>query len=406
MALLKRKEGLNLFYKLAGLATLMYMKKYPSIDKRTSFGIERSIGYFKRKLQEMSQNPLYLDGEKLEKLKFLKEKHYIYGPYLAATSTFPILYSFGSSECIRSIFAKTAAVASAKMLDNVNDRWHNFDDAITSLEIYDRALSREDLELNDCSKNETLRRAENSAFTIAHWAYQILSCHTMGTHFFKIYKQDVHTFVNGQVDSLKQRIDYASEININLASYLKNVVEKSWGRIWFDYDICFYERDAGELDQGERQAVGHLRRASDYIFKSCLVYDDISDLREDINQGIINSVILLGIGDGTYTEDDLRKAKMLEKMEKNEAIENAIQIADLFFVKGIEEIEKGKVYTGRIDTNALIFNARLLRVFALRKWAFKMNSEGISACLRSFDTIEKLKACIPNRIFELEKAIG
>lgn len=406
MALLKRKEGLNLFYKLAGLAALMYMKRYPSIDKRTSFGVERSIGYFKGRLNEMSQNPLYLGGEKLEKLKFLKEKYYIYGTYLAATSTFPILYSFGSSDCIRSIFAKTAAVASAKMLDNINDRWHSIDDAITSLEIYDRALSKGDFELNDCYRNETLRKAENSAFTIAHWAYQILSCHAMDTHFFEVYKQDVHTFVNGQVDSLKQRIDYTHEININLTSYLNNVVEKSWGKIWFDYDICFYEGDAGELDQGGRKAVEHLRRGVDYIFKSCLMYDDISDLREDINQGIINSVILLGIEDGTYSEDDFKKAKMLKKIEKNEVMENASQMADLFFVRGVEEIEKGKSCTERMDTNALIFNARLLRIFALRKWAFKMNTEGMSACLRSFDTIERLKARISDRILELEKAIS
>ena len=72
----------------------------------------------------------------------------------------------------------------------------------------------------------------------------------------------------------------------------------------------------------------------------------------------------------------------------------------------LEEIEKGKAYTERIDTNALIFNARLLRIFALRKWAFKMNTDGISACLRSLDTIEKLKASIPDRILEFEKGIS
>jgi len=404
--LLKRKEGLSLFYKLAGLAALMYMKRYPSIDKRTSFGIKKSIGYFKGRLHEMARNPLYLDGEKLKKLKFLKEKYYIYGTYLAATSTFPILHNIGISECIRSIFAKTAAVASAKMLDNINDQWHRVDDAIISLEIYDRALSKEDFELNDCSRNETLRRVENSAFTIAHWAYQILSCHTMDTHFFKIYKQDVHTFVDGQVDSLRQRIDYPREININLKRYLKNVVEKSWGKIWLDYDICFYERSEGELDQWGRKAVEHIRIGSDYLFKSCLMYDDISDLREDINQGIINSVILLGIEDGACSEDDLNGTEMVKKIEKSEVMGKAIQMADLLFVKGVEEIKKAKAYTERIDTNALIFNARLIRIFALRKWALKMNTKGMSACLRSFDTIEGLKARISDRILEFEKNIS
>jgi hypothetical protein len=228
----------------------------------------------------------------------------------------------------------------------------------------------------------------------------------MDTHFFKIYKQDVHTFVDGQVDSLRQRIDYPREININLKRYLKNVVEKSWGKIWLDYDICFYEGSEGELDQWGRKAVEHIRIGSDYLFKSCLMYDDISDLREDINQGIINSVILLGIEDGACSEDDLNGTEMAKKIEKNEVMGKAIQMADLFFVKGVEEIKKAKAYTERIDTNALIFNARLIRVFALRKWALKMNTEGISACLRSFDTIEGLKARISDRILEFEKNIS
>ncbi len=402
MALLKRKEGLNLFYKIAGLVALSYMKRYLSIDKRTSFEIEKAVMYFKRKLQEMSKNPLYLNVEKLEKLKFLKEKHYIYGSYLASISSFPILYSFGGLDCIRSIFAKTAFSVSTKMLDNANDQWHSVDDAITSLGIYDRALTEGDFELNDCDKHEIVRRAENSAITVASWAYQILSCHAMDTHFFEVYKQDIHKLIDGQIDSLKQRSNPGQAVNIKMADYLKNISEKSIGNAWFDYDLCFYEKNVGGLDQRMRKAIEYLYSGTEYIFKSTLVYDDISDLEEDLNSQIINSVILLTFEQGICSVNDLMDRKMMDKIMNSSVIEDAISLADLLFLNGVEKIARAREYVDQIDTDALIFNARILRIFNLRKWVLhKRSVKSLLTFLNSLNDFKKLKASIPDHIFAL-----
>ena len=92
----------------------------------------------------------------------------------------------------------------------------------------------------------------------------------------------------------------------------------------------------------------------------------------------------------------------MKKREKSDAVEEAIHLADLLFLKGVEKMTKAKEYMDQIDIDALIFNARILRIFNLRKWVLHEKSiKSLQAFLLSFDDFGKLKASIPDHIFTL-----
>ena len=115
-----------------------------------------------------------------------------------------------------------------------------------------------------------------------------------------------------------------------------------------------------------------IREAADYFFKGCNLYDDIADLEEDLNLGIYNSVPLLALDRGKINHSDLKigKTKLMEMLKRKGSIDEALQLADLIFLKGFEPLNKAKELNGVADIDALIFGAKILRMFAIRKWAF------------------------------------
>ena len=112
----KSNEEVNLFTDFLKLLTLGYMSKYPSISFRETFRtIKKVIDKFNLRLEMLRKNKLCLDVDLLKKNGLFKDKYYVYGAFLAAISSYPILYRVADRETIKSaVFAKTAMVEVVK----------------------------------------------------------------------------------------------------------------------------------------------------------------------------------------------------------------------------------------------------------------------------------------------------
>ncbi len=356
-----------------------------------------------------------MDYESLKDRRLLKEKHVVYSSYMSAISTLPILHRFSGKDFVSSsIFAKAAYVSSTKLLDNLNDEYHTRKQAEESLLKYYDALTGGEYLLGyaeGSNGEDDLSRAENSALLLAQSTYREISKHIdRSSEAFQIYREDVRNLVVGQLTSLYQKINentLGESSRINLRNYLKCISEKSVGAIWLDIDLCYYEKSRGEFDDGERMGIDLLRRGTDLIFKSSLVYDDAQDLAVDLHDGITNGVIILGVETGKCIIDDIRQYdvdKLTEKLIKDGLVQDTIHLADLVYLKGIEYLQKAKKYIEDIDIEGLIFTARFIRAFNLRKWVMQTKSpKSTYSFLRSLDDFQRLKSSIPPSILQYEK---
>jgi len=95
----------------------------------------------------------------------------------------------------------------------------------------------------------------------------------------------------------------------------------------------------------------------------------------------------------------------MKKLEKSKVVEDTIKLADVVFLKGVDQLAKAKTYSlDWIDIDALMFTASLLRMFNLRKWVLETKDfRSINLFLKSFDEFESLKDGIPDYIFAYEK---
>ena len=66
--------------------------------------------------------------------------------------------------------------------------------------------------------------------------------------------------------------------------------------------------------------------------------------------------------------------KLKSKLEREGVIYLSIELGNLMFLKGLEELKKAKDYSSRIDIDALIFSSHILRLFALKKWLMSQNN--------------------------------
>jgi hypothetical protein len=130
------------------------------------------------------------------------------------------------------------------------------------------------------------------------------------------------------------------------------------------------------LRKASTEPWANIRKAIDLIFKGCNVYDDIADFKVDMAHNIWNSVVYLALDKGYCDEDDLIQpaGNLANTLERLGAFNEAMQLGDLIFLKGVEKLEEAKEYTKVIDVDALKFNAYLLRLFAIRKWLIEAKS--------------------------------
>jgi hypothetical protein len=217
--------------------------------------------------------------------------------------------------------------------------------------------------------------------------------------------------IGGQLSSLKQKIeenDVPPSKKLTIEDYLKMTVEKGIGTLWGNIDLCFYENDREYIDDKEKVGIDILKNGIDYVFKSTLIYDDVSDLIPDLNEDIVNIVVILGVERGLCDIDDIKKLDqkaLVKKLRKSKVIEDSIRLADVVFLRGVDQLQKAKTYSmDWIDIDALLFTASLLRMFNLRKWVLETKDfRSINLFLKSFEEFENLKEGIPDYIFAYEK---
>lgn len=385
----KKEEGTNFLYKFLAISSLAYMNKYESTKyPKVIHGIKSTVQRFEKKLKNELKKPFFADYLSLMDKRLLKRKHYMYGAYLAAISSFPIL----SKACkdkelniLDAILAKTSAITSIKVLDNINDKLHSKAQAIESLNKHFKAFT------NACfifdNPKTSIQEFENSCFMIARWAYELVKKGLKTNSItFKMYLEDFKRYIDGQIGSIEQK--NTEDISLNIFEYLKRINEKGVGRVWIDIDFCFLEKALITLSNSELKAIENVRIAADYIFKGCNIYDDIADLNEDIPSGILNSVAFLALDRGYISEKDLKNPdKAFIKLKSSKVLKEAVQLGDLIFIKGIEYLIKAKELTEVMDIDALIFSIRVLRAFSMRKWFIKeKNKESLESILKSFNS--------------------
>jgi hypothetical protein len=420
------ENDLSVFYRVMGREQLVSavehayeglqqsMEKYASIEnEKIQRETMKSIQELKTRFEGVSTvSNLFLDLKTLELTGLLKSKHYFFASYISSISSFPILYRVAPDSLSSSIFAKTSSSLSVKLLDNVNDRIHSVNQAVKSLRLIDAAFTNSEFEFEVNKKVDDTSLAENTAFLLARWTYDILNKNVSArSDTFRAYCEDVHTMIGGQLSSLKQKIeenDIPASTKLSIEDYLKMTVEKGIGTLWGNIDLCFYENDREYIDDKEKVGIDILKNGIDYVFKSTLIYDDVSDLIPDLNEDIVNIVVILGVERGLCDIDDVKKLDpkvLMKKLGKTRVIEDAIKLADVVFLKGIDQLQKAKTYSmDWIDIDALLFTASLLRMFNLRKWVLETKDfRSINLFLKSFDDFENLKDGIPDYIFAYEK---
>lgn len=401
------KEGVNPLYKLLATTLLLYMERYSSTRFHQTINlIKRVVQRFETKLRDGLNDPRCINAETLSRHRLLKRKHYLYGSYLATLTSFPLLHRCTNEKIFDSILAKTSAITSVKVFDNINDKLHSGSQAIPSLLRLLKAFTEEDFALTEGTA--FVHKAENSCYRMARWTYGALREGLSDTsEMFKEYREDFKRCIEGQIGSMDQRIDEKERgARLGLRKFLKKANEKSVGRIWIDIDFCFLESEVRSLDGNELLAVQHVKEAADYIFKGCNIYDDVADLEEDLSLGILNSVVLLAMERGNLSTTDLNmdRSKLGLKLRERGSIKEAIQLGDLIFNNGIKHLLIAQDYSDAIDLGALFFGARILRAFSMRKWF--LHDKGIRSLAnisKSFTFPRSLS--IPDHIQAYEKYI-
>lgn len=386
---------------------LKYMSRYDSMRSADVLKtVKQNIECFEYKLNKIVEHP-YMGADILRRYSLLKNKYYIYAAFLAAISSYPILYRATDQDTIRkSIFSKTAMVTSIKLLDNINDSHHTFEEAVKSQQRYLQALTSG--EFNFClesDKMEWVHRAENTAHLIATWAYDSMAdCSESLT--FKMFVEDVDEYIEGQIASFYQKRDKYLIEQMTLADFLNKVSSKCFGKPWIDIDFCFYERTLHSIDNREVISLRLINKSLDMIFKSLLFYDDITDLNEDVENGIINTTMMLGLDSEKIIAKDLDKGNsyLIKKLEKEGVIEDAMNVGNMLYLGGIDYLKEAKMYTSKIDIDALIFCSRVLRMFLLRKFvAEKKNLQSLRIFFQSLSSFEKIRSSIPPHLASYNK---
>ncbi|MEM3737188.1 MAG: hypothetical protein QXJ75_03765 [Candidatus Bathyarchaeia archaeon] len=401
----------NMFSSALWTAVTVYACRFPSLNfRRVMNAIDRVIKGFETKLEETKRHP-YISADTLNSMRIFKVKYYTYAAFLAALSSYPILGSVATEEHIyASIFAKTAMVASIKLLDNINDSFQSFNEAVESQVRYQRALATGILPSEAEEDLGWVSRAENTAHLIASWAHGLIASACSKSKMFNLFLDDLYEYIDGQIASFCQRRDRYSVDTMSLNDFLHKVSSKCFGKIWVDIDFCFLEKSVEELDANEEEAALLVNRSLDLIFKSLLFYDDVTDFDEDVKNHIINSTMILGIDLGKISAEELfgDKDVLHTKLESKGVFNDAFALGNILYLKGVECLVEAKKYTRLMDIDALIFCARVLRLFLLRKTFLNGNGLDLRMIIRSLEPLAKLKASIPEylKAYELAEELG
>jgi hypothetical protein len=177
----------------------------------------------------------------------------------------------------------------------------------------------------------------------------------------KEFLRDLSLYFSGQKASFMQQDRLARE-NLTIRDYLKDMNEKGVGRIWVGLDLCMLESLCGKTST-EIKGFDYLRKGFDYVLKAANLYDDVADLKVDIELGILNSVVYLGRDLGLIVD-----AK--ESLKNGFLKRQTIRLGDLYHLKGLEFLKKASKCID-FDVNSLIAGMNVLRIFSVRKWFYQ-----------------------------------
>ncbi|WP_455279778.1 hypothetical protein [[Eubacterium] cellulosolvens] len=369
-------EGINTFYKILGTSLLVCMNNLKSTRFPKSINlIKHTTSNFESQIETRLHDTKYLTLEELLSSRLLKRKHYNYGAYLAALTSLPILSnSAQNKDILSSMIAKTSAISSIKILDNIHDKLVDKKEAVKSQREHLKAFTNNEYYIENNS--DFILKAENSCMNMARWTFEAVKQGLNDdSESLQIYRKDFVDYIDGQIRSMDEKSNKTRNLP-TIHEYIKKVNEKSVGKIWVDIDFCFLEKALGQLDKTDLKNILLIREAADYFFKGCNLYDDVADLEEDLSLGIFNSVPLLALDRGKIDHSDLQieKIELMEILKRRGSIDEALQLADLIFLKGFGPLNRAKELNDVADIDALIFGAKILRMFAIRKWAFHQPS--------------------------------
>lgn len=340
---------------------------------------------YEHQLTVLDGLPFCLNCESLEQKGLLKEKHWKFGVFMAAATSLPILYRKASfQDMVKAVCAKTSVGTSAKLLDNLNDKVHSYEEAVTSLDEYRSSLKKGTYTVDRDSLTQT---AERSAHEIASWVFG-----TMSSFNVQCYDEDVDLLVSGQVASLHHKKGrYPS-----MKEYLSQVIERSIGNLWIGVDLAFLESEENLL-----------KESNDYIFKSYLIYDDIQDIHEDMRINSVNCAVILGLERGILSESDLEKkdkSEIILKLEEGKIFRDLLCLADLVYLKGMESLPP---CDNPIDIGGLAASLGMIRMFNMRRiLSREKNITILCRFLTDTERMKKVRVSAPAYICEMVEYVS
>lgn len=389
---MSREERTRFFYGIAGLMWMVLSHKHASLRfGRLYRFVKEAFTCYEKDLYSFPTSPHCLGYFDLLERGFLKEKHWRFGVFMAAATSLPILYRKAQyPQIITAICAKTSIGASAKLLDNLNDTVHSYDEALNSLVQYESALKK-GMYMGQCGSDVLL--AEGTAYEIATWAYRCLP----QTQELNQYQEDVGLLIQGQIASLQhKREKYPS-----MKEYLSHICERSIGNLWIDVDLAFMDEDIPSREEGM------LKNGNDHVFKSYLIYDDVQDIHEDLKTNSVNSAIILALEQGVLSESDMETGDIqaiVETLEYAGIFSDLMVLGDLIFLKGLEIISQ---CNNPIDRSGLIASLALIRMFNIRKVLRReRNVTILTTFLASYRSLKKIRKAAPDYIHDLVEYVG
>ncbi|MEM0457173.1 MAG: hypothetical protein QXI01_05580 [Nitrososphaerota archaeon] len=374
------KEGLNSLYKLSAIAILMFLNKNESTKfKRSVKMLRKIIVTYERMLRGLSGRPYCLGYQEIINHGFMKKKHWMYAAYMSLISSLPLLYKLCEEDYIlQAAIAKTSFGAGVKLLDNLNDYCHSVEDAIYSLRNLLSAYISGLYEPKINESNKIISMAENSAFDMSAWIYDILNALRLKNKInimFDWYINDAKKLIMGQIESLmhKKRNDEAP----TMKSYVERIIEKSIGDVWVDIDLCFMESAMRDYMTDKLvNSLMLLKSGISMVFKATILYDDIVDIYEDIKFNSINSMLLLGMERGLIRQDvikDVNTKELVNFLISSGILRDIVKLGDIMHITGIELIQKSieEGLDDVVDENAIIDFCNIMRLFVVRKFLIR-----------------------------------
>lgn len=395
----------NLLNDLIAQGTLHYLRRYDCFDcRQTQWTVHQTVRTVQNQLRSLNRSGPWMSPALLEYLRLLKRKYYAYGTYLASFSSLPILYKACSQKDVLSaVQSKTIVAMSIKVIDNINDTLHDFDQARLSQFKWLASLCDSRFDFPPYEP-DWLRRAENSTYNMNRWVYQnLMEAVGRDSIMFQLFKRDVTDYVTGQVRSFEQKYDKIRDSQINLRDYLRNVATKGFGKLWIDIDFCYLEKALGSLNENSLAAIRMINLSFDLLFRALCVYDDVGDLTEDIDHKIVNAVVILGIERNKCSLDLLfnstNRETVIGELKRAGVIQDSLELADLIFLKSVQCLSEASKLNPLINCRALMACAKILRLFLLRKLLTKPTLETIRLIRRCFRNTQRIESFISPEIW-------